>query len=169
MPRRTCLSHRRHWPWPNAVNWWEEPTRGATMETTKQWYAQAKGWYEKAKAAHPDDFSIVRRLTEFFCQTKQMAKAEAQLDAILKRGAEPQNAETVAWARRTLALTLAPRPTASGSAMRCPYWSQAVKPPRVPRQRRPLKIQRTCGCWPRCWMRKRPFSTANGRLRSWNR
>ena len=37
----------------------------------KQWYAEAKGWYEKAKAAHPDDLSIARRLTEFFRRTKQ--------------------------------------------------------------------------------------------------
>ena len=74
---------------------------------TKQWYAKAKEWYEKAKAAHPDDLSIARRLTEFFRRTKQMAAAEAQLNAILKQGAHSQSAETVAWARRTLALTLA--------------------------------------------------------------
>ena len=76
------------------------------MERTKQWYAKAKEWYEKAKAAHPDDFSIVRRLTDFYRQTKQMAEAEAQLNAILKQ-VQSQSAETVAWARRTLALTLA--------------------------------------------------------------
>ena len=29
---------------------------------TKQWYTRATEWFEKAKAAHPDDFSIVRRL-----------------------------------------------------------------------------------------------------------
>ena len=52
---------------------------------TKQWYARATEWFEKAKAAHPDDFSIVRRLTGFYLQTKQIAKAEAQLNAILKR------------------------------------------------------------------------------------
>ena len=36
-----------------------------------------------------------------------MAQVEAQLRAILKRGTNAQNAETAAWARRTLALTLA--------------------------------------------------------------
>ena len=80
---------------------------GTDEDETKQWYAKAKGWYEKAQAAHPDDLSIARRLTEFFRQTKQMAEVEAQLNAILKRGSNPQSAETVAWARRTLALTLA--------------------------------------------------------------
>ena len=39
-----------------------------------------------------------------------MAEVEAQLDAIVKRGANGQNAETVAWARRTLALALASSP-----------------------------------------------------------
>ena len=75
-------------------------------ELTKQWYARAAGWYEKAKAAYPDDFSIVRRLTSFYLQTKQIAEAEAQLNAILKEGAKPQSADRVAWARRTLALVL---------------------------------------------------------------
>ena len=32
------------------------------------------------------------------------------------------------------------------STRHCLYWSRAVKPPRVPNQRTPLKIQRTCGC-----------------------
>ena len=72
----------------------------------KEWYAEAGEWYEKAKTAHPDDFSIVRRLTNFYVQTKQIVKAEAQLNAILKEGAKPQNAERIAWARRTLALAL---------------------------------------------------------------
>ena len=75
--------------------------------TKKQWYAKAKEWYEKARAAHPDDLSITRRLTDFFLQTKQIAKVEAQLNAILKPGSSPKAPETVAWARRTLALTLA--------------------------------------------------------------
>jgi tetratricopeptide (TPR) repeat protein len=80
---------------------------GIDEDKKKQWYAQAKGWYEKAQAAQPDDLSIARRLTDFFLQTKQIAEVETQLDAILKRDARPQNAATVAWARRTLALTFA--------------------------------------------------------------
>jgi cellulose synthase operon protein C len=83
---------------------------GTDEDQKKQWYAQAKGWYEKAQAARPDDLSITRRLTDFFLKTKQMAQVEAQLNAILKRGSKPQSAETIAWARRTLALTLASDP-----------------------------------------------------------
>ena len=65
-------------------------------------------WFEKAKAAHPDDFSIVRRLTSFYLQTKQIAKAEAELNAILKKDVSvgPKALNRVAWARRTLALAL---------------------------------------------------------------
>ena len=73
----------------------------------KLWYAKAAEWYKNAKDVHPDDFSIVRRLTEFYRRTKQMAAAEAQLNAILKQDVHSQSAENVAWARRTLALTLA--------------------------------------------------------------
>jgi cellulose synthase operon protein C len=73
---------------------------------TKQWYTRAAEWYEKAKSDHPDDFSIVRRLTSFYLQTKQIAEAEAQLNVILKEDAESQSTERVAWARRTLALAL---------------------------------------------------------------
>ena len=80
---------------------------GVDEDKKKQWYAQAKGWYEKAQAAHPDDLSIARRRANFFLQTRQIAEVEAQLDAILKRGTRPQNAETVAWARRALAWTYA--------------------------------------------------------------
>ena len=73
----------------------------------KRWYDRAKGWYEKAVAAHPDDMMIARRLTEFYVQTKQMNEVEAQLDPILKSAANPKNAEIKAWARRTLARSLA--------------------------------------------------------------
>ena len=69
----------------------------------KEWYAEAGEWYEKAETAHPDDFSIMRRLANFYRQTKQIVEAEAQLNAILKGSGKLQNAERVAWARRTLA------------------------------------------------------------------
>ena len=127
------------------------PTRGSDDGATKQWYAEAKKWYEKAQAAQPDDLSIVRRLTDFFLRTKQMAKAEAQLNAILKIGAPAQErgnsrlgpADTRLDAR-------CPRPTPSGSARHCPSSSRPVRPPQVAKRKRPLKIQRTCGSWPRC-------------------
>jgi cellulose synthase operon protein C len=76
----------------------------------KKWYTQAQSWYDKAVAAHPSDLSVVRRSAEFLIQTNQMAEVEAQLGAILKRGASAHGAATVAWARRTLALTLASSP-----------------------------------------------------------
>ena len=79
---------------------------------TKQWYTRAAEWYEKAKSDHPDDFSIVRRLTSFYIQTKQIAEAEAQLNAILKESDKSLSTERVAWARRTLALALSDRPPA---------------------------------------------------------
>ena len=63
-------------------------------EAMKEWYARATEWFEKAKAAHPDDFSIVRRLTSFYLQTKQIAKAEVELNSILKESAGSENAET---------------------------------------------------------------------------
>jgi cellulose synthase operon protein C len=75
-----------------------------------EWYAKTKAWYEKAHTAHPDDFSITRRLTSFFLQTKQIAQVEAQLNTILKPGSKPQGGETIAWARRTLALALVSDP-----------------------------------------------------------
>ena len=107
MPRQSCLQSQAPLALAQCCELMGRAYEESDDGETKQWYAEAKGWYEKAKAAHPDDFSIVRRLTDFFLQTKQMAEAEAQLDAILKRGANSQSAETVAWARRTLALTLA--------------------------------------------------------------
>ena len=107
MPRRPCLSQQAPLALAQCCELVGKAYEGIDEDKKKQWYAQAKGWYEKAQAAHPDDLSIARRLTDFFLQTKQIAEVEAQLDAILKRGARPQNAETVAWARRTLALTLA--------------------------------------------------------------
>ena len=85
--------------------------------STEQWYTKATEWFEKARAAHPDDFSILRRITSFYLQTKQIAKAEIQLNAILKEGTNPQNAERIAWARRTLALALSADPQRARDAL----------------------------------------------------
>jgi cellulose synthase operon protein C len=81
--------------------------KGNNDGETKKWYTEAKKWFEKAKAAQPSDFSIARRLVDFLRRTDQIDAVEAQLDAILKQGTTNRDAETVAWARRTLALTLA--------------------------------------------------------------
>ena len=74
--------------------------------TMNQWYAKAKEWYDKARVAHPDDFSIKRHLTDFYRRTRQIVKVKDQLRPILNTSSS-QSAETRAWARRTLALTLA--------------------------------------------------------------
>ena len=83
---------------------------GTSEDDKKRWNSQAKGWYEKAFAAQPDDLAIVRRMIDFFVQTRQMPEAEAQLSAILDRTPNPQNAELKAWAKRTLPLALASSP-----------------------------------------------------------
>jgi tetratricopeptide (TPR) repeat protein len=80
-------------------------------EKVRQWYREAQQWYAKAQDAQPkgsDDFSIARRLTEFFLRTNQIAEAEKQLrqlSAIPRPAASTTAAGTVAWARRSLALT----------------------------------------------------------------
>ena len=66
-------------------------------------YAQAKEWYRKALADHPDDLAAARAAADFFGKTKQTVELEAQLEAILKRGSK----STAPWARRRLALLLA--------------------------------------------------------------
>ncbi len=69
----------------------------------KKWYAQAKIWYTKAQVYHPDDLAVAHRAADFFTKTGQTAALEAQMEAILKRGSKTVSA----WARRTLALSLA--------------------------------------------------------------
>lgn len=79
----------------------------ANEKATMTWLANARRWYQKAQAAHPNDISIARRLTEFYLGAKLVAEAEAQLDAILKRDAGANSDQIKAWARRTKALILA--------------------------------------------------------------
>jgi tetratricopeptide (TPR) repeat protein len=79
-------------------------------DDTKKWYGEAEKWYQKAQADQPDDYSVVRRRTEFYLRTKQMAEVETVLTNLLKRDAEPKNTDAHAWAKRTLALTYASGP-----------------------------------------------------------
>ena len=79
----------------------------ANEKATTTWIANARRWYQKAQAAHPNDISIARRITEFYLGAKLVAEAESQLDAILKRDAGANNDQIKAWARRTKALILA--------------------------------------------------------------
>ena len=73
----------------------------------KRWNDQARAWYEKAQAAEPDNFSIKRRLTEFFLGSKQIEEAQKYLETIRKQRSGVKNTEAVAWVNRYLALILA--------------------------------------------------------------
>jgi cellulose synthase operon protein C len=76
-------------------------------DAVQKWYGEAKGWFEKARAARPDDPLLARRFALFFLETKQINEAESHLEAILKSGSSDKTAVAVAsWAKRTLALTL---------------------------------------------------------------
>jgi len=72
----------------------------------KKWYGEAEKWYEKDRAAQPNDLPITRRLTDFFIRTKQLEKVSSLLNAVLKNG-DGKNSNLTVWARRMLALTLA--------------------------------------------------------------
>jgi tetratricopeptide (TPR) repeat protein len=78
---------------------------GNGQKATK-WRADATAWYEKAKRGKPDDPSIARELTQFLITSGQISKVKDQLATILKQAPNPANADELAWARRTLALTL---------------------------------------------------------------
>jgi cellulose synthase operon protein C len=71
-----------------------------------KWYGEAEKWYEKDRAAQPDDLPVARRLTDFLIRTKQPEKVSSLLNAILKNG-NGKNSKITVWARRTLALVLA--------------------------------------------------------------
>jgi tetratricopeptide (TPR) repeat protein len=71
-----------------------------------KWHGEAEKWYEKDRAARPDDLMAARRLTDFFIRTKQLDKVSSLLNKILKNGNGKTNEMTV-WAKRTLALALA--------------------------------------------------------------
>ena len=78
---------------------------GNGQKATK-WQSDATAWYEKAHRAKPDDPSITRELTQFLITSGQISKVKDQLATILKQAPSPANADQLAWARRTLALTL---------------------------------------------------------------
>jgi len=82
---------------------------GSNADAVKKWYGEATRWFEKARAAKPDDLGIAVRFAQFFLDTRQINEAESHLAAILKSvaGASDKIAvATASWARRTLALTL---------------------------------------------------------------
>ena len=73
----------------------------------KKWNDAARKWYKKAESAQPEDVSIKRRLTEFFLRSKRIDEAKNYLESIRKQEGIAKNAETTAWANRTLAFVLA--------------------------------------------------------------
>ena len=88
-PRRTCLRHRRLWPWPNVVNWWERATREATRRR-RSVVRPGEGMVRKG-ARQPTPMTSQSHVASrtSFVRTKQIAEADAQLDALRKRGTEP--------------------------------------------------------------------------------
>ena len=75
----------------------------------KKWNDAATNWYKKAESAHPKDVSIKRRLTEFLLRSKRIDEAKGYLESIRKQERIAKNAETTAWANRTLALSACQR------------------------------------------------------------
>lgn len=73
------------------------------------WYDKAKALYLKAQAAKPDDATLKRTYVEFLLRTNQLGEVETQLTELLKQPADAKNAQELAWAKRTLALTLVAR------------------------------------------------------------
>ena len=80
---------------------------GRDDKKAKTWYDAATLWFRTAQNARPNDQDVTRRFIEFLVRSSQLADAETQLTAILERqGANGKNTDEIAWARRTLALTL---------------------------------------------------------------
>ena len=81
---------------------------GRDAQKAKAWYEQATQWYKAARDAKPDDPAPAHQLVEFLLRSGQLKDAEAQLKGILEknRTKDPKSADELAWARRTLALTL---------------------------------------------------------------
>ena len=76
-------------------------------DQAKPWYVEARQWFVKAKAGQkdPNDLTIDRQVAAFFLRTNQIAEAQKQLQEIVNRKDGAQGKATVAWAKRSLALT----------------------------------------------------------------
>ena len=81
---------------------------GQDAQKTKIWYDAATQWYKTAQNAKPDDPAATHQFVEFLLRSGQLKDVELQLTAILEKNQlkDPKSADEVAWARRTLALTL---------------------------------------------------------------
>jgi tetratricopeptide (TPR) repeat protein len=76
-----------------------------TRAQAKKWYDEARQWFDKALAARkdPKDASVLRRFVQFLHHADP-AEAEKQLKEVLRGGAGAEDAVTIAWARRYLAV-----------------------------------------------------------------
>lgn len=81
----------------------------AHEEEAASWYDKAKALYLKALTAKPNEATLKRTYVEFLLRTNQLGEVETQLAELLKQPANDKNAEELAWAKRTLALTLVAR------------------------------------------------------------
>ena len=81
---------------------------GQDAQKTKIWYDAATQWYKAAQNAKPDDPAATHQLVEYLLRSGQLKDLESQLAVILEKNhtKDPKSADEVAWARRTLALTL---------------------------------------------------------------
>jgi len=80
-------------------------TAGQDQES-KTWNNLATRWYRAARNAQPKDLIVIRQFIDFLLRSGQLEEVEDRLKAILDNK-DPGNDEERAWARRTLALTLA--------------------------------------------------------------
>ena len=76
-----------------------------TRAQAKNWYNEARQWFNKALATRkdPKDRSVTRRFVQFLRHADPV-EAENQLKEILRGGAGAEDAATLAWARRYLAV-----------------------------------------------------------------
>ena len=75
-------------------------------QKSKTWNNLATRWYRAARNAQPKDLIVIRQFIDFLLRSGQLEEVEDRLKAILDNK-DPGNDEERAWARRTLALTLA--------------------------------------------------------------
>ena len=75
-------------------------------QKSKTWNNLATRWYRAARNAQPKDLIVIRQFIDFLLCSGQLEEVEDRLKAILDNK-DPGNDEERAWARRTLALTLA--------------------------------------------------------------
>jgi tetratricopeptide (TPR) repeat protein len=74
-------------------------------DRAKEWYGQARGWFEKAQQAlkDPADLTVKRQFAKFLLDTNAAAEAEGLFKDILKQTGDGKSPALATWARRGLA------------------------------------------------------------------